>query len=417
MSSLSCYYLAVYYSLWMFNGVDCGPSPAKVFVKSLECIENLCEELNYPLDSQVAYFMNEISQKLGNYTTLVLHNSQLTNLPMNVFKTLDRLENFDVYDCEVRYVSRECFQGADKLRLLQLGSNSIEQLAADTFSLAPQLEELGLADNWLEELPANGFTGLTKLQKLWLQGNRIKTLSSHAFSQLKQLQYINLDFNQLTKLPVQLCADQIELRDFTARGNELQQAFSIVQRLVLSFNPQLQSLYLTAKIEELQIEDCGLKNLRLDNPQELRQLLLSNTKLQSLEFLRNAKNLLELDLSGELVKLPALPQPWSAEKLERLTISQTSFADWPEKMLSQLKQLKYLNILHDQKPEIFIKDEDHFGQQKSEQLDDNDWICAQLQLLKDDANNSWDYAKRCPLLEEEDADELLWTGEGFEIIA
>lgn len=405
----------------MLYSVGCdGERLEKVFVKSLECIENLCEELNYPLESQVAYFENDISNDLGNYTTLVLHNSQLNHLPMNVFKTLEKLENFDVYDCEVRYVKRECFQGARNLRILQLGSNLIDQLAADTFSLAPQLEELGLADNQLSELPPKGFLGLAKLQKLWLQGNRIKTLSSDVFSHLKQLQYINLGYNILKKLPAKLCADQKDLKDFTAQGNELQEvasnAFSIVQRLVLSYNPQLQSLYLTGKIEELQIENCGLKNLRLANPQELRQLLLSNSRLQSLDFLRNASNLLELDISGEM-GLPALPQPWTAKKLERLTISQMSFAYWPETVLSQLKELKYLNILHDQKPEIFIKDEDQFGQQKSEQLDDNDWICAQLQLLKDDERNSWDYAKRCPVLEEEDADELLWTGDGFETIS
>lgn len=413
-----CYYLAVYL-LWMLSCSDCWASPEKVIVKSLECIENVCEELNYPLDSQVAYFSNEISSKLGNYTTFVLHNSQLNHLPLNVFRSLKNLANFDVYDCEVRHVSHECFRGAINLRMLQLGGNLIEHLDADTFSLATQLEELGLADNKLEELPAKGFNGLTKLQKLSLQGNRLKMLSADVFSQLKHLQYINLDYNQLTKLPAKLCADQQDLQYFTARGNELKEVasntFFVLQRLVLSDNPQLQSLHLSAKIHQLQIDDCELKSLRLDKPQELQQLLLSNSRLSSFDFLRNAKNLLELDLSG-LKRLPTLPLPWPAQKLERLTISQTSFGDWPEKMLSQLKQLKYLDILHDQEHEIYVKDEDQFGQQQSEQLEDSDWICAQLQLLKGDASNSWDYAKRCPVLEEEDADELLWTGDGFEII-
>ncbi|XP_034485216.1 platelet glycoprotein V [Drosophila innubila] len=400
MSSV-CFYL---YLLWMMlmmrlNSCQSNPKPESVY--SLECNENLCAELNYPLDSQVAYFKSEITKKLGNYTTLVLHNSQLTHLPLNVFKSLKQLENFDVYGCQVQHVARECFQAAANLKKLQLGGNLISHLDGDTFALASQLEELGLADNELQHLPAKLFSGLRKLRKLSLQGNQLQNLPADAFTQLKHLRYLNLDYNQLTKLPASLCGNQQELEDFSARGNNLQQiadnAFSTVQRLILSDNPQLHTLHFTGDIRQLQANNCELKSLKLDQPQQLKQLLLSNSKLRSLDFLRNANNLLELDLSG-LEELPALPTPWPAKQLERLSISRNKAGDWPEKMISQMPQLQYLEILQNDEREIFVKDVDN-----DEHLDDNDWLC--------------DDKQGCPTVEVGEADELLWTGDGFEKIS
>ncbi|KAM8705462.1 hypothetical protein ACLKA7_009850 [Drosophila subpalustris] len=402
MSSV-CYYLYLLrMSLMLLIRLNsCQAGPKQVAVYSLECNENLCAELNYSLDSQVAYFKSEITKQLGNYTTLVLHNSQLTHLPLNVFKTLKQLENFDVYGCQVQNVAKECFQESANLKNLQLGGNLIRNLDGDTFALATQLEELGLADNEIEQLPPKLFSGLRKLKRLALQGNRLQTLPVDAFTQLKHLSYLNLDYNQLTKLPAGLCGNQRELEEFSARGNHLQQvagnAFSTVQRLILSDNPQLHTLHLTGNIRQLQANNCQLKSLKLDKPQLLEQLLLSNSKLRSLDFLRNANNLVDLDLSG-LEVVPALPNPWPAKKLERLSISRNKVDDWPETMISQMSQLKYLDILQDNEREIFVKDVEN-----DEIIEDSDWMCEDNQ--------------GCPTVEVAEADELLWTGDGFEKIS
>lgn len=379
---------------------SCKANLKQVSVYSIECNENLCKKLSYPLETQVAYFTNEISKKLDNFTTLVLHNSLLTHFPLNVFKTLKQLENLDVYDCKVQHVSRECFQAAGNLKKLQLGGNLISTLDGNTFALATQLEELGLADNELQELPAKLFSNLKKIRRLSLQGNRLQSLPAEAFTQLKHLRYLNLDYNQLTKLPASLCGNQQELEEFSARGNHLQQiadnSFSTVQRLIVSDNPQLHTLHLTGNIRQLQANNCELKSLKLDHPQRLDQLQLSNSRLRSLDFLHNANNLLELDLSG-LEQLPDLPNPWPAKQLERLSISRNKVGDWPEKMISQLSQLKYLDILQNNEREIFVKDEDT---DELTTVDDNDWMC--------------DDTLGCPTVEVGEADELLWTGDGFE---
>ncbi|KAH8310843.1 hypothetical protein KR044_003188, partial [Drosophila immigrans] len=361
MSSV-CYYLYLLWMLLMLSHNSSEAAPKQVSVSSLECNENLCAELNYPLESQVAYFTNEIGEKLGNYTTLVLHNSQLTHLPLNVFKTLKQLETFDVYGCEVRHVARECFRSAANLKKLQLGGNLISSLDGDTFALASQLEELELGDNELQQLPAKLFFGLRQLRKLSLQGNRLKVLPTDVFVQLQHLQHLNLDYNQLTKLPAGLCGKQHELQDFSARGNQLQQvatdALPTVQRLSLSDNPQLHTLHLRGNIRELQANNCNLKSLKLDQVEQLEQLQLANSQLRSLDFLRNARSLLELDLSG-LEQLPTVPDPWPAKQLERLSISRDNDGDWPEAIIMQMPQLKYLDVLRNGEREIFLIDDDN----------------------------------------------------------
>ncbi|XP_051862500.1 carboxypeptidase N subunit 2 [Drosophila albomicans] len=411
MSSAMCCYLYLYLLwMWLMMGLNSCEStvknaaPKQVSVSRLECNENLCTELNYPLDSQVAYFSNEIGKTLGNYTSLVLHNSQLTHLPLNVFQTLKQLETLDVYGCEVQHVTRECFRSAGKLKKLQLGGNLISKLDGDTFALATQLEELELADNELQELPAKLFSGLRQLRKLLLQGNRLKVLPTDAFVQLQHLQHLNVDYNQLTKLPAGLCGKQEELQDFSARGNQLQQvagdAFATVQRLCLSDNPQLHTLHLKGKVRQLEANNCNLKSLKLDQAQQLEQLQLSNSKLRNFDFLRSAQNLLELDLSG-VEKLPVLPNPWPAKLVERLSISRDNPGDWTDKIISQMPQLKYLDVLRNGEREIFLIDDDD---DNVEQLDDNDWLCDKQ-------------TGECPTVEVGEADELLWTGDGFETIS
>lgn len=424
MSTLSYFCLL----MWMlFN--SCVAGPKEVAVISFKCNGYLCEELNYPLDSEVAYFTKDITKKLNSYTTLVLRNSHLNQLPLNVFQTLDKLEHLDVQNCQVQHVAAKCFEGAVKLKILQLSGNLISKLDAASFALATELEELNLADNQLADLPAKTFAGLHKLRQVWLQGNRLQKLPAGVFGQLSQLQQLNLDYNQLSELPGGLCADQVQLQQFSARGNRLKQiaanAFPYVQRLTISDNPQLHRLHLTGHIRELQADNCPLQSLQLDQPELLEQLLLSNSQLQSLDFLRNASSLLDLDLTG-LDQLPALPNPWPAQQLKRLSISYANFTNWPDQMLTQLPELKVLDIWHNQQREIYIKED--FGQLNSHYIDDTNSICAQLEMFVGDTtlpkhvtifdneviSNTGAYSMECPGVELAQAEELVWFEDDFD---
>ncbi|EDV93607.1 GH18186 [Drosophila grimshawi] len=393
----------LYLLLWLMLN-SCEASPRQVSVKTLKCTENLCEELNYPLETEVAYFTEEIAKKLDRYTELVLRNSHLRQFPLNVFKTLEQLEHFDVQDCKVQQVAPECFEGATNLKILQLADNLIDSIDASTFALATKLEILDLANNKLQRLPSKTFAALAKLQQL------------------------NLDHNQLAELPAQLFANQLDLQLFSARGNRLKHiaanALPTVQRLIISDNPQLKRLHLAGNIRILQADNCHLQSLKFDQPEQLQQLLLSNSQLQNLDFLHNAINLLDLDLTG-LTKLPAMPKPWPAQHLERLSISYENSTNWPDQTLSELPELKVLDIWHDQQREIYIKE--GFAQLNNHNIDDNVGLCAQLELFLGDSTlpkhiNVFDsqldhpegYAMQCPGVELSEPEELLWFDADFD---
>ncbi|ALC45704.1 CG5810, partial [Drosophila busckii] len=353
----------------------------QVGVAELKCVQQVCEMLHFKTETEVAYFELELQQQLGsNLTELKLRNSELSRLPLNVFQTLPQLQSFDAYGCGVQHVAAQCFEGAAQLLSLQLGGNAIAQLEDHNFALATQLQQLLLADNQLQQLPAAAFAGLTQLQVLQLQGNRLKRLPSQIFAPLVELQFINLDFNRLRKLPPNLCSQQRKLIEFSARNNRLQHvasnAFNKLQRLILNNNDQLQSLVINATLLQLQADNCQLVDLHLQQPQLLQQLLLSHSRLRSLQFLQNATALLDLDLSG-LQQLPEMPQPWPAKQLERLSIDANNFTDWPTKLLLELPKLQVLEVWQQGERQVYVRDLNNH----QAYADNNNWLCAQLELL------------------------------------
>ncbi|XP_020813098.1 platelet glycoprotein V [Drosophila serrata] len=354
----------------------------EVTVGSLDCRENTCMGLDYPNRTEVAIFTEKVTRNLMSYKSLILHSSQLTNMPKNVFHQLPQLAELYVLECGVQGIERECFEGAHNLRKLNFGGNSLKMLADNTFELATELEELNLSDNQLEELSPMLFLPLKKLQKVNLSSNRLKTIPQVIFSQLAFLNSVVLDSNQLTQLPSDLFRDQLRnLSEFSAKSNLLKQVpsniFLSVEHLQLSFNPQLKRLRLTGRIYDLHATNCGLESVKLEGPvvrvqlednlslnelkisqpQVLEQLYLANTKLSRLDFLSKASSLVDLDVTG-IENLSDLPQISSAAGLERLSFTYENTSSDHMDMLPQLKDLNYLEITHDKTREVYIKDLD-----------------------------------------------------------
>ncbi|XP_043657036.1 carboxypeptidase N subunit 2 [Drosophila teissieri] len=354
----------------------------EIAIESLDCRENTCTKLKYPLAAEVAYFSERVTKHLRNYESLVLYSSHLANLPRKLFLNLPQLVEFHVLECGLQQIERECFEGAQNLRRLNFGGNALRVLDRNTFELATQLEELNLSDNQIEDLPTTIFRPLRNLQRINLSNNRLMTISQHIFSQLGSLKSINLDSNQLRELPGELFSDQQKhLSDFSARNNQLARIplnmFSKIDHLSLSFNRQLRSLHLSAEINELEATNCGLESVKLDGrvvgvqletnlylnelkisqPQDLEHLYLANTNLYKLDFLSKATKLVDLDVTG-IVNLADLPKITSAKGLERLSFTYDNLTSDNMDMLPYLKDLNYLEISHEEGREIFIKDLD-----------------------------------------------------------
>ncbi|SPP88395.1 blast:Carboxypeptidase N subunit 2 [Drosophila guanche] len=346
----------------------------EVAVERLDCQESLCVGLEYPSASEVAFFGENITNQLNDYKALVIHSSRLTNLPRNVFHSLPQLAEFHVLESEVQHIERECFRGGEQnLKILNLGGNAIKKIAGNTFELSTELENLNLSDNILEELPRGVFLALKKLQQLNLSNNHLKIVSPDVFSPLKELQSVNLDRNLLNELPRGLFKD---LKLLSVRNNLLERIsmhmFASMEYLIISDNPQLTQLHLKGDIKELQATNCGLTSVILDGriislylennfhlgdvritqPQTLEQLYLTNANLSSLGFLSKATRLMDLDLPA-IETLKDVPYKWKSKQLKRLSLT------YPTDIISELKDLNFLEINQEKLQEIYIKHVDY----------------------------------------------------------
>ncbi|BFF88973.1 leucine-rich repeat-containing protein 15 [Drosophila madeirensis] len=148
--------------------------------------------------------------------------------------------------------------------------------------------------------------------------------------------------------------------------------FASMEYLILSDNPQLTKLHLKGDIKELQATNCGLTSVILDGriislhlennfhlddvritqPQTLEQLHLTNTNLSSLGFLSKATRLMDLDLPA-IETLKDVPDKWKSKQLKRLSLT------YPTDIISELKDLNYLEINQEKLREIYIKDVDY----------------------------------------------------------
>ncbi|XP_068152673.1 P-granule-associated novel protein 1 [Drosophila tropicalis] len=302
-------------------------------INSLQCQEYFCEGLNYPNSSQVAYFMAKATKDIKDSKTLLLHSSNLTNLPLNIFHTLVDLEELLVWECQVKRIDRKCFENAKALKKISLAGNLIDKLDKETFSLAKEgLEELDLSDNLLEDLSSQIFSSLTQLKRLQLANNRLRAISPNAFP--SNMQLLTISQNK----PLKNLHLSVNLTELWA------------------INCDLERVQLDGYVVNVQLEDnFHLDMLKVKHAQVLRQLHLANTKLRNLDFLSNATQLIELDLTG-MDKLSTTPlSSIFPKQLQRLSISST----FSSTMLPHLKNLSYLNILHNDMHEIYLRDNDY----------------------------------------------------------
>ncbi|EDW51600.1 GM19412 [Drosophila sechellia] len=81
----------------------------EIAIKTLDCRENTCTNLRYPSASEVAYFPESVTKHLRKYESLVLHSSQLANLPRKIFLNLPQLVEFHVLECELQQIEKCMF--------------------------------------------------------------------------------------------------------------------------------------------------------------------------------------------------------------------------------------------------------------------------------------------------------------------
>nr|BFD32424.1 hypothetical protein GTC16762_20420 [Pigmentibacter ruber] len=175
---------------------------------------------------------------------LYLNENQISYLPINIFKNLNKLFGLTLHSNRLTKVDYNDFKGLKNLKYLNLGYNKLnslpENLLEDLISLKyfsinenkeidslPEnlfknnlfLEELVLSINKIRIIPRNIFKNLKNIKEIDLHFNNIEFLESDIFSENGKLKNLNLSINKFSKFPEDLFFPLKNLRNLNFSSN------------------------------------------------------------------------------------------------------------------------------------------------------------------------------------------------------
>ena len=133
-------------------------------------------------------------------TSLWLGYNKLTQINQNSFKGLRRLQDLNLYSCDLK----ELPKGISRLRRLEVLDLYYNELNTLPRSLGrmKRLQQLALSNNQLNQMPAT-LGKLKRLHSLYAHHNKLTTLPG-SVGKLRSLRILSLNNNQFSTLPKQI---------------------------------------------------------------------------------------------------------------------------------------------------------------------------------------------------------------------
>ncbi|MEZ4903888.1 MAG: leucine-rich repeat domain-containing protein [Spirosomataceae bacterium] len=166
-------------------------------------------------------------------SSLWLGYNKLTQLNERSFKGLRKLQDLNLYSCDIETLPKNIAQ-LRRLEVLDLYYNQLSELPRSLGRMR-KLQQLALSNNQLEELPP--LKRLKRLQTLYIHHNKLAMLPS-SIRQLKRLRILDINNNQFSTLPSQI-GQLRRVEDLDISRNNLSEVPKDLLRL-----PQLKKLYL-----------------------------------------------------------------------------------------------------------------------------------------------------------------------------
>lgn len=199
--------------------------------------------------NEIAVIEDNAFNGLPKVNTLMLHHNKIQIIQAPIFRSLRSLGRLDLSLNEITAIEDGVFEGLDHIMMVELGFNNLTTLRNSTFKGATALENLYLSFNQFTEIGST-FVDLVNLKLLDLSYNQIGGINSTAFSNTTKLEEIELRSTGLTHLPIDLFAQQTELRMLDLSYNNL----SLTDTDFAGFRP-------LSKLEYLKIENTSLIGL------------------------------------------------------------------------------------------------------------------------------------------------------------
>ena len=245
----------------------------------------------------------------------------------------------------------------NKLKILDLSENNISKIDFLEKNKFPNLEHLILTKNKIENIEPLEKTNLDELKELDLGKNKIKDIAVLKNVKFDKLEKLKLDKNEISSIDVLKEANFNELKELEIGKNKIKDIsvfkkvkFDKLEILKLEENgiESIEALK-EANFNELKeldlfknqikdIEPLGAQSVKFD---KLEKLNLGKNGIESIDKLEKAKfnkNLIELNLIGNIIK--NIKGLINFEKLENLNLKENKISD-----ISPLKDAKFIDSL------------------------------------------------------------------------
>lgn len=265
------------------------------------------------------------------------NNHHLAPMPVNIIKSLTKLQTFDLSNVGLRTVQPEIFSKSPNLKSIYLKNNKISELADGTFNNLRNLTTVDLSFNNIMTIKPGTFINAMNIRFLSLKGNQLSAFRGEIFNTGTGLEELDISDNQLSYLFPTSFRIHPRLKRLVASNNKF------------NFFP-------AAIIAGLQfLEHIDLSNNQLKTVEELdfarlprlRQLILSRNNLEAISEMafHNSSQLQYLDLS--MNKLERLGERTfeGLARIELMNLDNNQLSELPETLFERTRLQMLENII------------------------------------------------------------------------
>ncbi|CAO1405246.1 unnamed protein product [Diamesa serratosioi] len=254
--------------------------------------------------------------------SITIEDSQMDNLPAELFDAFKNLENLKASDLELERVQHYDFRNARKLITLNVSSNHITKLQDYMFDTLPKLETIDMSHNLISTIRRAafhltiGYDNVIQLKAFNLSHNRLSSIDMVKFDSLKNLEVLHLDHNHIETFEALTSPKYLQdnvilknLKELYLQQNRLQQFDAKIVKNVQLINLNGNSLnsenFNIANLKELHINYNEFKGLEISDQLEVLHLCgndhpikINFNKNQAMKELR----IVASEIDGDLIK-------------------------------------------------------------------------------------------------------------------
>ncbi|KAF2365715.1 Toll/interleukin-1 receptor (TIR) domain [Trinorchestia longiramus] len=263
-------------------------------------------------NNQITYLSDGIFSYLANLHTLDLSDNKLSMLESGTLKGLSVLTHFFVDNNSLEMVSEASFKNSTSLQKLSMTGNHITEIPKAITSLS-LLQVLDLSHNQIAMLERSKLKGLNNLKYLILSHNFIGNISIEAIPRMAHLEFLDLSFNQIGSVEAGAFEPFTELLTLNLSHNYLSHVNGIAAPLpkLLRFNVSQNEIewfdyaLIPRNLTELDLSGNAIKVLEnhfeVHDKLNLRKILASNNSITAINYTSIPNGIEIIDFSDNLI--------------------------------------------------------------------------------------------------------------------